>query len=185
MNRSFLGASAAVAALLGLGLVPQISVAQSNSGPGHANLSQQDQTFLRKAAVADMFEVELGRIAQRNGLKPVVKEFGTWMECDHTLLQQMVRQVAGQVGVTVPRQLNATARQQLDELSRLSGATFDHAYTKDMVKDHEKDIQAFKEEARSGQNQKVKKLAARAARILEWHLHGAELAKQAVTRSGR
>ena len=133
--------------------MPGVSLGQSTVLPPNANVSQQDHAFLRKAATGDMFEMELGRLAQRNGQKPVVKEFGTWMECDHSLLQQMLRQVAGQVGVAVPRQLNPKDRRQLEELSRLTGDRFDRAYTRHMVKDHGKDIQEFRKKLETAKTQ--------------------------------
>lgn len=189
MFRSFLGASAAGAALLGLGLATQSCLAQQapaqGAAPATGNLSQEGQTFLTKVANGSQLEVELGKLAERNSTNPAVKEFGLWMRCDHSLALQMARQIAGQVGFAIPQQLSPTHRQELQELSRLRGAEFDRAYTRNMVKDHEKDIAMFQVEAQNGQSPAVKNFAAETVWILKWHLRGAQIAAKSVDQSGR
>ena len=39
-------------------------------------LSAQDSTFVMKAAMGGMMEVELGQLAEKNGSSPAVKNFG-------------------------------------------------------------------------------------------------------------
>src|ERR1700738_4096193 len=62
---------------------------------------------------------------------------------------QKATQVAQLLGVTPPNELNAKQKAAYDKLSKLSGATFDRAFAKEMVADHKKDIKEFEKEAKN------------------------------------
>jgi putative membrane protein len=60
-------------------------------------------------------------------------------------------------------------------MQQLSGAEFDQAYMDEMVKDHEKDIAAFEQQAQAGQDPELRAFAEEALPTLREHL---ELAKE-------
>ena len=70
-------------------------------------------------------------------------------------------------------ELKSADRTQYDQLSKLSGPEFDHAYMQMMVEDHEKDVAEFKQEAASGKNPAIKNFAAQTLPTLEDHLRQA------------
>ena len=55
--------------------------------------------------------------------------------------------------------MNAKDQATYARLSQLSGAAFDRAYTRDMVRDHEADIAAFRHEANDGKDATIKGFA--------------------------
>jgi len=65
--------------------------------------------------------------------------------------------------------MSAEAKALQKELSGLSRAEFDKAYMKEMLKDHKKDISAFKKEAEQGQDADVKNWAAKTLPTLQEH----------------
>jgi putative membrane protein len=60
------------------------------------------------------------------------------------------------------------------ELKQKSGADFDRAYSKAMVKDHKEAVALFKSEAASGKNADLKAFAQTTLPTLESHLKMAE-----------
>jgi putative membrane protein len=52
----------------------------------------------------------------------------------------------------------------------LSGKSFDDAYISAMVKDHEEDLQAFKNEAANGSSPEVKRAAHQGEMVVSEHL---------------
>ena len=134
----------------------------------------QDKDFVRSALEGGMAEVEMGKLAAQKGTSDDVKQFGQKMVQDHTQLGDQMKPVAQQLGVREPNGLSKKDRSELAKLSSLSGAQFDDAYIKAMVKDHKKDLSDFKQEARNTQNPNVKQVAQQGAQVIDQHLQLAE-----------
>lgn len=137
-------------------------------------MSAGDTTFAMKAAQGGMAEVKLGQLAVDKASNPDVKAFGQRMVDDHTKLNDQMKQIASEENMTLPTDIDAKDQATYDRLSKMSGAAFDKAYMKDMVKDHEMDIKEFQKEANSGKDPKVKNLASTALPILQSHLQQAK-----------
>lgn len=89
---------------------------------------------------------------------------------DHTPVNNQLKQLAAQKGVTLPTKLNSTNKQVQQRLSKLYGANFDRQYLNQMLQDHEKDVSAFQTEAQQGQDVDVKAFAAEKLPTLQSHL---------------
>jgi putative membrane protein len=122
-----------------------------------------------------MAEVQLGQVASQKSSNQDVKQFGQKMVEDHTKMGDQMKGVASQIGVTPPAALSAKDQALKTHLERLSGAQFDQAYIRAMVKDHEADLQAFQGEAANGSSQAVKDAATQGAAVVSHHL---EMIKQ-------
>lgn len=161
------------AALAGLLCLP--AVAQSSSSNGKTSkLTASERQFLKEAAEGGKQEVELGKIAQTNAQSPAVKEFGERMVNDHSKANEQLEDVASKEGVTLPQQPNAMQRAQIEALSKLKGEAFDHAYMKDMVKDHTKDVSEFRHASKNATNPAVREFATQTLPVLESHLNEAK-----------
>jgi putative membrane protein len=93
---------------------------------------------------------------------------------DHTKLNEQMKPVAQQLGVTVPDQISKNDRKTIAKLQALSGSAYDQAYIKDMVKDHKQDLNEFQMEASSGQDQTVKDAANQGSKVIAQHLQMAQ-----------
>jgi putative membrane protein len=133
-----------------------------------------DMMFARKAAEGGMLEVQLGQIAVRNGQSDKVKQFGQRMIDDHTKAGDDLKSVAAKDNITLPTQLNAKDQAMVDRFRGMTGAAFDKAYMRDMVKDHEEDVAEFQKEASSGMNTDLKDFAGRTLPTLQDHLRMAK-----------
>jgi putative membrane protein len=134
-----------------------------------------DQTFAKTADRADLTEVKLGELAEQKGGTATVRDFGKRMVTDHTEANDKLETVASHANLTLPNQPSAAEDQAYMQLSKLSGKAFDEAYARDMLKDHEHDVAAFKEEVKDGKNQNIKNWTSQTLPVLEEHL---KLARQ-------
>ena len=133
-------------------------------------LSDADRKFLHEVAVGNMAEVELGRLASERAANEQVKEFGKRMVEDHGKAAKEATELAEKKGVSAPKTLNAKHQQLRDRLAKLSGPEFDRAYIGEMVKDHKKDVAAFKREAARSKDPEIKEWASKTLPTLEEHL---------------
>lgn len=137
---------------------------------GMAGMSSRDRNFLMDAAMGGLMEVELGRIAAQQGTSDAVKKFGQMMVDDHTKANAELMTLASSKGITLPTTLDDKHRQDVTKLSAMSGADFDRAYAKMMLKDHEKDVSNFEKQSNRGSDADVKAFASKTLPTLQEHL---------------
>jgi putative membrane protein len=137
---------------------------------GQRQPASPDQTFIKKAAVGGLAEVQLGKLAVEHAASPDVQQFGQRMVNDHEKANRELMAVVEPKGIAVPAALDRKHRQVADRLAKLRGPAFDRAYIQQMVKDHEEDVRLFRTEAQQGKDPKLKRLAANTLPTLEEHL---------------
>jgi putative membrane protein len=132
--------------------------------------SVTDKMFVRRAMEGSMAEVQLGQLTLQKSNNDQVKQFAQHMIDDHTKLNDQMKPVAQQLGVSAPNQVSKKDRATMAKLQALSGSAYDEAYIRDMVKDHKQDLSEFQGEASSGQDQTVKDAATQGSRVISQHL---------------
>ena len=143
--------------------VAGVAMAQDAPAAKSSSLSVKDKTFMKKATKGGMMEVAMGNLAEQNGQSEDVKSFGKRMVTDHSKANDELKSIASKKGVQLPSKEPTTKWSS------------DNAYMDAMVKDHEKDLAEFQEEAKSGSDPDVKKFAEDTAKMVQEHL---ELAKE-------
>lgn len=136
--------------------------------------SVSDKNFVKEAMQGDMAEIQLAQLAQQKASSQGVKQFAQKMIDDHTKLDDQIKPIAQQLGVSQPTELDAKHKSVQSKLEGLSGADFDKEYIKDMVSDHQEDLSKFQQEANSAQNPELKNAASQAAPIISQHLQMAK-----------
>jgi putative membrane protein len=165
--------------------VPAVASAQSPSQPPprqdapkeskaakeskNGKIARGDEKFMKEAAVGGMTEVKLGQLAEQKASSEAVKQFGKRMATDHGKANDELKQLASQKGVALPMDLDRSHQGLYDKLAKLNGADFDRAYMKEMVKDHDKDVKAFRKEADSGKDLDLKSWASKTLPTLQEH----------------
>jgi len=139
-----------------------------------SNIDSADRKFMMNAAQGGMAEVELGRLASQKASNSGVKDFGQKMVTDHSKANSELQTIAAQKGVTLPTDLDAKDRSEMDRLSKLSGESFDKAYMDYMAKDHRKDVSEFEKQVSSAKDPDVKNFASKTLPTLKEHLQMAE-----------
>ena len=140
-----------------------LAVAEESPASKSSSLSAKDKTFMHKAAKGGMMEVAMGRLAEQNGKSDDVKSFGKRMVTDHSKANDELKSIAEKKGVKLPGKVPSETWDS------------DKAYIDMMVKDHEKDLAEFQEEAKNGSDADVKKFAEDTAKVVQEHF---DLAKK-------
>jgi putative membrane protein len=141
---------------------------------------ENDTEFAVKAADGGMLEVKLGELAQTKGTSPAVKDLGRMLVKDHGKANEELKALAQTKNITLPATLSEKCEKEYNDLAAKNGQDFDDAFTDYMVKDHKKDVDAFKKEAEKGEDPDIKSWAAGKVSTLEHHLSMAESADKAV-----
>lgn len=140
------------------------------SASSSQSASDSDKKFVTEALKGGMAEVSLGHLAAEKGASEDVKEFGQKMVTDHTRLGDRMKVVAGDIGVSAPDGATLGDDAEKAKFSMLSGKSFDDAYIKAMVKDHQDDLKAFQQEEADGTSPEVKHAAREGVAVIQAHL---------------
>src|ERR1039457_6792527 len=151
--------------LLAVGLL--IAVPGANAA---STVSAADQGFILAAAQGGMTEVKLGELISKNGKRDDVKEFGQMMVKDHTAINDDLKSLAAQKGVTLPDSLDAKHQGMVDKMAALTGSKFDHAYITGMIKDHKMDAKEFKAESAETKDADIKSFVDKSIPVVDEHL---------------
>ena len=165
------------AAIVGFLAHPALTQAQT----GKADLAAQDLKCAEEAVAGGLMEVALGELAQQQAADEQVAQFGERMVQDHGQANDKLMAIAEQKGIELPQDLPEDAQQKHDELQQLSDAEFDQAYMGEMVKDHEKDVELFEQQAQSGEDPDLRAFAEEALPTLREHLDLAKEVQSQVT----
>ena len=142
---------------------------QAEVGQG-GTLSSADRQFMTKAAMMDMAEIQTGRLAVSQGASESVRQFGQRMIDDHTRTSQQLMQMASAAGFTPPQTLDAKHQAAAAKLGRLTGAEFDRAYMKQMVKDHQEAVSLYQRQSARGSMADLRAFASATLPALQEHL---------------
>ncbi|HYC27314.1 MAG TPA: DUF4142 domain-containing protein, partial [Chitinophagaceae bacterium] len=167
------------------------SNAANNTGTNNTNaatistanrlpLSAEDSTFVMKAAIGGLMEVEAGNLAQQNATNERIKAFGTMMVNDHTKANSELMALASGRGVTLPTTLPPDMIKHMEEMRKMKGKAFDNHYMGMMVNDHQKTIADFEKQANSGSDSELKAWAAKTLPALQMHRDSATTINKAI-----
>ena len=131
-------------------------------------MNQEDKTFVKEAAMGGTAEVELSKIAQKSE-NPDVKRFADRMVNDHTAANQELMTVTAGLGIQAPQALDQAHEQMRQKLATLHGKALDEQYMQGMVQDHNKTVNLFQQEERSGSSTQLKRFAAKTLPTLKEH----------------
>ena len=140
----------------------------------HTTKMISDSTFAREAAEGGIAEVKFGQLAEEKGSSQEVKDFGKRMVTDHTKANDQLKADAAKEKFTLPTDMSKRDQTAYDRLSKLSGPAFDHAYARDMVRDHRADVAEFLNESKHGKQEWTKDFALQTLPTLREHLKQAE-----------
>jgi predicted outer membrane protein len=145
-----------------------------------AKLSSGDAGILKDMAMANMAEIEGGKLAQSKGQSAEVKAFGQQMIDDHSANLKEVQALAEKHGVTLPTEPDAKHKAMAAKLEKMSGADFDKAYMKQAgVQDHKTVHAKLMAASKKAKDADVKALVDKTEPVVAQHLKSAESASMA------
>lgn len=123
------------------------TAAEGTVSDAELKMAQQDgaipATFVKKAALDGMTEVELGKVALAKSKDAKVRKFAGQMVKDHGKANAELASIAKSKKLDVPVALDTEHQAMVQGLSGKTGAAFDSAYGEHMNADHAKAIALF------------------------------------------
>lgn len=142
-------------------------------------ISDRAEDFIREAAQDNQMQIALAKLAEQKARNAKVKQLAQMIQNDHQQAEQKLQSIAQAQGVKINKKLGLGHRWSLDRMKHLSGAKFDQAYTKDMLKDHVNAIKKFEKAEKNIKVPEVKQYAENTLPTLRKHLRHAEAAAAA------
>ncbi len=147
----------------------------AGAAAGGAKLSAGDEKILKDMAMANMAEVEGGKLAQNKSQSSEVKAFAQQMIDDHTANLNEVKALAQARGVTLPTEPDAKHKAMAAKLEKMSGDAFDKAYMKQAgVQDHKTVHAKLMAASKKAKDAEVKALVDKTEPVVAQHLKSAE-----------
>jgi putative membrane protein len=150
----------------------QQSAAAQGVSESKLKMARQDgavpETFVKKAALDGMTEVELAKVALQQSKDEKVRAFAERMVADHGKANKELASVAKSKQIDVPMALDAEHQAMVQSLSGKSGAAFDAAYSEHMRADHAKAVALF-EGASKGTDTELATFAKKTLPTLQEH----------------
>jgi putative membrane protein len=128
------------------------------------------KTFVEKAALTDMYEIEAAKIAlQRSKVQPV-KDFAQMMIDDHTATTAELGPLASAAGVAPPTALDEDHMKKLDDLKSANVQDFDDTYIDQQTAAHSDALGLMKDYAENGKDPGIQAFASKVALKVDEHL---------------
>ena len=155
-------------AIVACGLVAALPLFARTSQPGHPAAATAGRDTLNQAAIGGMAESELSKVAQKSE-NADIKRFADRMVQDHTAANEQLTATGTGLGVEMPKAVDSEHGRVSDQIQTLHGKAFNDQYMRDMVADHNKAVQLFQQEHRSGHDPELKQFAQKTLPTLEEH----------------
>ena len=133
-------------------------------------ISAADKDFVIKVRLAGLWEIPAGDMAQQKSNDPRIKEIGRSIAAQHGALDELTRNAAKKLKVTLPDKPNADQQSWLAEMRDAEGTDFDQIYIDRLRAAHGKIFPAIATIRSSTRNDTVRKLAQQANQFVMTHL---------------
>jgi putative membrane protein len=129
-----------------------------------------DAEFVRRATIANRFEIEEAQLALAQGGEARLKEFARIMVMDHGAALKDLEAAARMAGVNPPdRKFDETHQAKINVLSRKKGADFDQQYRADQRQAHDDAIALLVAYQQSGRSEQLRAWAIKALPVVRQH----------------
>lgn len=135
------------------------------------NSKENDATFLVNAAAANISEIELAQLAEQKSENDDLKSFAKMLETDHQASMKEVKNLATIKSIVIPASMADDGKTNFKDLTNLSNADFDKAYTNLMVKAHQDAITLFAKASTESKDKAIKAFATTTLPKLQQHLN--------------
>lgn len=133
-------------------------------------VDKYDTDFATEAANGGLTEVELGKLAMKNGKSKQVKNYGMMMVKEHGKSNTKLIAIMQAKKLTVPAIPDTASQKLLSTLAKKSGDDFDKTYINMMIADHKDDLKEFSDASKKVQDPDLQKFAEKNLPVLQKHL---------------
>lgn len=146
----------------------------SASTSAGADKGDMDKTFVEKATIGGLFEVQSSQLAQQKAQSDQIKQFAQMMVTDHTAANQELTAAAQQKQIQQPTALDEKHAADLKKLEGAQGADFDKEYAKAQLKAHKQAVNLFQKASQNCKDPDLKAWAGKTLPKLQQHLDAAQ-----------
>jgi len=136
-------------------------------------VGQSSLNFISTALDGGRTEVKLANVAEHISQNPRIIGFAKMMVSDHTKGIEELKKLRKKELINPDDALSTEHKKLIDSISKLSGTDFDKAYMRQMVIDHEKTAELFKEETQD-RVASVQTFARKTLPTIQMHLDSAK-----------
>jgi predicted outer membrane protein len=137
---------------------------------GAGPVTELDKTFLIKVRQAGLWEMPAGDLAQSHASSDAVKRAGLHLLDGHSHLDQLVREDAKLLGVTLPDQASAEQQGWVRQLTAAQGLEFDKLFVNLLRSSHGKIFATIAEVRAGTQNDVIRRHARQANQTVLDHM---------------
>jgi putative membrane protein len=159
--------------LLALVITGFVYSACDDDDDGDNVMLEVDRNFVMNASESNLAEIEMGELAAMKGTSPEVISFGEMMVTEHQTALDDLDSVAENKDVSMATELNAKHQALKQRLSTMSGYSFDTAYMRSQVMDHETAEALFEDHVNNGRDEQVKGYSTKYLPHIRMHLEEA------------
>jgi putative membrane protein len=147
------------------------TVAEKSGVNSALGIAPKTQDFVTEAAVSDMTEIALAKIALEKG-DADEKQFADQMVKDHTQTSAELKGLvsSGDVQAKLPPAPDSSSQKQIDKLNAATPADFKSDYASSQVSAHKSAVSLFERYAKGGENARLKEWASKTLPHLQQHL---------------
>lgn len=144
------------------------------AGASTENAATDPQAFIKEAYQGNLFEIQLGQLAQQKGQSKNVKDFGEHLVQGHQALNDKLKTLGDQKSVQFSAQLDAKHQRILDELSSTTSTDFDKKFWNEAIRTHKRAISMYQRTSQQNSDAEVKSFAQDNLAALQQHLQMAQ-----------
>lgn len=126
-----------------------------------------DVRFARRIVEHGFLKAEIGKLAVNKGQSEQVRNIGQGLIDDHGRWNKTLGKIAADNKITLPDKMTPKYKAVIDRLGMLSGADFDRAFLKELVRYQDDDLVLLHNEAANGTIDPLRKWASRGIPGLE------------------
>lgn len=137
-------------------------------------------TFVVRAAISNMSEIELGELAAEKSSDPAVTEFAEQLVSHHRQANEELKALAAAQNVALPGTVDEDRQKLHQQLEQLEGEEFDSRYIEAMAEGHDKAVALFESASQSeALPANMKEYASESLSKLQQHRESADALKAA------
>jgi putative membrane protein len=149
------------------------------------NLTSQDKDWLKYAVEDNHAEIETCLLAENRAISLAVKAFTRLMVDDHVQIASRLAALLNEENFEAPNGIGKEGHDTMSKLEALHGSQFDHEFMQHQIKDHEHDLQKFKDIEAETKIPRIRQYAAETYPILHQHLELAKAVEASLSESNR
>jgi putative membrane protein len=110
------------------------------AGGERAQAAPAEQTYVQSAQTINLAELAMGQLAQQRGSSDEVKQMSRTMVERHSALSAQLAELARERGIATAQEPSTEDEQVYDRLAKLSGRSFDEAFTQAVTDAHRREL---------------------------------------------